>query len=195
VADVPWTGGSDFDVLRDVVGRLERAGIDYVLTGSTVMSYCAAPRDTRDFDIVAEIEPRLIDAVTVLFADFGLAQGVVRDAILHRGSFNLIHPETITKIDILLPKHREFHASTMARRTRTEVYPGTTLWISTCEDLVLSKLLFSIEPPNSRDQPSPYQLRDVAAILDARPIDAAYVERWVGRLGLDSVWQRKTEPT
>jgi len=39
---------TELGVLRDVSGRLENAGIAFMLTGSMAMSYYAQPRMTRD---------------------------------------------------------------------------------------------------------------------------------------------------
>jgi hypothetical protein len=43
---------NEIDIVRDVSARLERVGIEYMLTGSMVMNYYAQPRMTRDIDMV-----------------------------------------------------------------------------------------------------------------------------------------------
>jgi len=47
---------SELEILRDVCVRLEKAQIEYMLTGSMAMNYYAQPRMTRDIDIVVELE-------------------------------------------------------------------------------------------------------------------------------------------
>src|SRR5882762_7423340 len=47
----------DFDIVRDISARFERAQIPYMLTGSMAMNYYAQPRMTRDIDVVIEITP------------------------------------------------------------------------------------------------------------------------------------------
>ena len=42
----------ELDLLKDVALRLGEAGIDYMTTGSLAMSFYAAPRMTRDIDII-----------------------------------------------------------------------------------------------------------------------------------------------
>ena len=42
----------EIQVLKDVAGRLDRAGIPYMLSGSMAMHFYAAPRMTRDIDLV-----------------------------------------------------------------------------------------------------------------------------------------------
>ena len=41
-------------VLKIVVGRLEAAGIPYMVTGSIAANFYTVPRMTRDIDIVGE---------------------------------------------------------------------------------------------------------------------------------------------
>ncbi len=43
------------DVLKDCAGRLERLGLEYMLTGSMALVHYAIPRTTADVDIVNEI--------------------------------------------------------------------------------------------------------------------------------------------
>ena len=46
---------SELDILKDVCSRLERAGIDYMLTGSMAMNYYAQPHMTRDL-LTSEVD-------------------------------------------------------------------------------------------------------------------------------------------
>ena len=42
----------ELQLLRDIVTRLDVAGIDYMLTGSVALNCYAQPRMTRDIDLV-----------------------------------------------------------------------------------------------------------------------------------------------
>ena len=44
-----------FKVLKDVVSRLESAGIPYMITGSLALNHYAQPRMTRDIDLVVDL--------------------------------------------------------------------------------------------------------------------------------------------
>ena len=50
-------------VERDVVERLERAGVGYYVTGSEALSVWAEPRQTLDIGIVTDLGPERYDAV------------------------------------------------------------------------------------------------------------------------------------
>ena len=41
-------------LVADIVARLDRAGIPYMLTGSLVIAYYGEPRATRDVDVVID---------------------------------------------------------------------------------------------------------------------------------------------
>jgi hypothetical protein len=45
------------EVLKLVTGRLDAAGIGYMVTGSLALSHYAQPRMTRDIDLVVALEP------------------------------------------------------------------------------------------------------------------------------------------
>jgi hypothetical protein len=58
---------NELDIVRDVSARFERAGIEYMLTGSMAMNYYAQPRMTRDIDIVVALVPKNADAIVGMF--------------------------------------------------------------------------------------------------------------------------------
>jgi hypothetical protein len=56
--------------------------------------------------------------------------------------------------------------------------------VTTAEDLVLAKLEWAAASGSDR------QLSDVVGILAiAGPLDAAYIDRWAGVLGVADTWQ------
>ena len=52
---------TELDILKDVTGKFDKLGIQYMLTGSLVMSYYMQPRMTKDIDLVVEILPGMIE--------------------------------------------------------------------------------------------------------------------------------------
>jgi hypothetical protein len=73
----------ELGILKDVVLRLGKAGIDYMLTGSMAMAVHSTPRMTRDIDIIIQVSS--IDAkkiVTLFGDDFYVDLASVREAIL-----------------------------------------------------------------------------------------------------------------
>lgn len=173
----------ELEVLKTVAGRLDEAGIAYMLTGSIALNYYAFPRMTRDIDIVIELGQDDADRVIPLFeTDFYVDPDAVRRAIATRGMFNLIHDSFVIKVDFIVRKDSEYRREEFARRRRVEV-EGQALWIVTPEDLVISKLDWA--PRHSlgslaRRRPGP-----LASVSD---LDDAYLARWTAWLDLDALY-------
>lgn len=165
------------EILKLVAERLERAGIAYMISGSVALSYYAEPRLTRDIDIVIELKSGDAERLTDLFeADFYVDTEVVRDAIARYGMFNVIHYESVIKVDFIVRKDTPYRQEEFLRRVAIEV-EGTTLWFVTAEDLLLSKLVWAAE---SRSE---MQLQDVRNLMTVvATLDWIYIEHWAAEL-------------
>lgn len=100
---------TELDILRDVTKRLDRAGIQYMLTGSFALNYYAEPRMTRVIDIVVGLTPKDADSVVTLFeGDYYVPRKAVVRAITNQTLFNIIHSEGIFKVDCIIRKNTEY---------------------------------------------------------------------------------------
>jgi len=150
---------NELDVLRDISQRLDGQGIEFMLTGSLAMNYYAQPRMTRDIDLVIALNETQTDAFVRLFeSDYYLAERHVANAISRRGMFNLIHNETVIKVDFVVLKSDSYRQEEFARRMTIALSDFQT-WIVSREDLILSKLLWA------KDSKSEMQRRDVRNLL------------------------------
>jgi hypothetical protein len=173
---------NELDIVRDVSARLERGGIDYMLTGSMAMNYYAQPRMTRDIDIVVALTPKDAETVVRLFApDYYVSRDAVRSSIAHESLFNLIHQESVIKVDCIIRKNSPYRRAEFERRQRITIEDFST-WITSKEDLIISKLWWA------KDSHSDLQLRDVKN-LASTGCDVDYIERWTRELGLHNLWQ------
>lgn len=174
---------AELDVLRDCVGRLNGAGIRYMLTGSIALSYYAEPRMTRDIDLVVELEARDARAIAALFApDYYVSEDDVARALNTRGMFNLLHLDRVVKVDLLVRKDDAYRRHEFERR-RLMSLPGFDVWIVSKDDLILSKLVWA------GASGSELQLRDVRALL-ASGADERYLREWGSRLGVAELLER-----
>lgn len=171
---------TELDILRDVSIRLADAGIGFMLTGSIAMNYYAQPRMTRDIDIVAALKPGDADRVVGLFSpDYYLNPDWVADAINRRGIFNLIHYESVVKVDFVVLKDEPYRREEFARRQRIQLGDFET-WIVTREDLILSKLYWA------KDTRSEMQLRDASNLLACK-CDLDYLRSRAKGLGIHTL--------
>jgi hypothetical protein len=172
-------------VLRLVGSRLDRAGIPYMLSGSTAMNFYARPRMTRDVDIVIEISTADVGRMVDLFQeDFSVDEQEIREALAHQSLFNLVHYDTVVKVDCVVRKRAAYRQEEFRRRRPIEV-EGQRISIVSPEDLILSKLHWA------RESLSELQLGDVRNILEAVPtLDWAYMKHWARELGIEPLLEK-----
>jgi hypothetical protein len=171
---------TEIDIVRDVSRKLDEAGIAYMLTGSMAMNYYAQPRMTRDIDVVVAIGAMDVKRMASLFkAEYYLSEESIRESIAHESVFNLIHHESLVKIDFIVRKGSEYRQVEFERRQKVSIL-DFTIFIVSKEDLIISKLWWA------KDSHSELQLRDVKNLIRSG-YDAAYVERWTRELGLNNV--------
>lgn len=173
---------NEIDVVRDISRKFEQASIAYMLTGSMAMNYYAQPRMTRDIDVVVALQPKDVETVVRVFSpEYYVAPEAVSESVAHASIFNLIHQESVIKVDCIVRKPTEYRVKEFERRRAIKILDFTTFIVSK-EDLILSKLFWA------KDSHSEMQLRDVKNLL-ATGYEAAYLERWTRELGLDTLWQ------
>jgi hypothetical protein len=173
---------NELDIVRDVSAKLDSAGIGYMLTGSMAMNYYAQPRMTRDIDVVVALRPADAVRVVQLFsADYYVSREAVDNSIAHQSLFNLIHNESVIKVDCIVRKQNEYRLTEFNRRQRIKIEDFET-WIVSKEDLILSKLFWA------KDSHSELQLRDVKNLV-ATGCDRDYIRQWTRELGVVNLWQ------
>jgi hypothetical protein len=172
---------NEIDIVRDVSQRLDSAALRYMLTGSMAMNYYAQPRMTRDIGVVVELRPDDAGRVVKLFSpDYYVSREAVDSSITHQSLFNLIHHESVIKVDCIVRKESAYRLTEFDRRKRIRIQEFDT-WIVSKEDLILSKLFWA------KDSRSELQLRDVKNLLSTG-CDRAYIESWTAELGLIKLW-------
>ena len=95
--------------------------------------------------------------------------------------FNLIHQESVIKVDCIVRKQTEYRLAEFERRQRIKIADFET-WIVSKEDLILSKMFWA------KDSHSELQLRDVRNLIETG-CNREYIERWTAELGLSRLWE------
>ncbi len=174
------------DLLRLAIGTLERSGVPYMVVGSFAGYAYGEPRFTQDIDLVVELTP--IDVPDLLSAfpppDFYVSEHAVREAVRDGFQFNILHPASGNKLDILFPPPGEWGQSQMSRRWRIELQPGLTGYVACPEDVIVGKLWYY------HDGGSEKHLRDIAGVMRVSGdlVDRAAVSRWAEQLGYTPIW-------
>jgi hypothetical protein len=171
-------------VIKDVTERLDLAKISYMITGSIALSYYTTPRFTRDIDIVIEVVPSDRSKLVKLFEEgYYISQDDVKEATENRTIFNIIHNETVLKIDFIIKKTEEYRQVEFKRKVKTKIN-GFDAWLVSKEDLILSKLVWAKESGSS------IQLSDVKSLLASGPYDSDYLLLWVKYLNISAIFNK-----
>jgi hypothetical protein len=176
--------------LDELVARLatalEELGIPYFVTGSVATIAYGEPRFTNDVDIVVRLSPLLVDRLCAAFPEdqFYVSPEAVTDAINHSTQFNILHPQSGLKVDVMVADDTEFNASRFARTRRLSISAALEATFASPEDVIVKKLEYY------RDGGSEKHLRDIAGVIKVLgpELDIGYLERWTQRLGLARLW-------
>lgn len=167
---------------------LERAGIDYMITGSIASSLYGEPRLTHDIDVVVALDAANADAVVGAFPppDFYVSAESVRDAIKNRSMFNLIDVSGGEKVDFWMLTDDPFDQSRFSRRQRL-MAEAIQISVSAPEDIILAKLRWAELSGGSEKQ-----FHDALRVFEVqhRVLDLGYLNDWAARLGLQALWVR-----
>src|SRR6266536_4029245 len=113
---------NEIDIGRDISRRFEQAGVAYMLTGSMAMNYYAQPRMTRDIGVVIAIASEDVDRVAALFRpDYYVSEENIRESLAHESIFNLIHQESVIKVDCIIRKSSEYRRVEFGRSQKISV--------------------------------------------------------------------------
>jgi hypothetical protein len=171
-----------------VADFFESRQIPYRVVGSMASMAYGEPRFTNDIDIVAELRDEHIAPLCAAFQapDFYVSEMAVRNAVSKRSQFNIIHPASGLKVDVIASPDTEFARSEASRSRRLVKQGQYSVWFGSPEDVLLGKLLYYQLSGGVSDK----HLRDIGGIIKIQDVklDKGYIESWVIKLGLQAEW-------
>lgn len=178
-------------VTLDVIKALEQLNIPYLIGGSLASTLHGFSRTTLDSDLVADIRPEHVPILVQQLGDrYYISDSAIYDAIRHRSSFNLIHLATIFKVDIFLPKARQFDRDQMRQRRQYVVAtdPERTAYVASPEDTILAKL----ECYRLGGEVSDRQWRDILGVIQVQGnrLNLAYLQQGAAALDVADLLTR-----
>ena len=174
-----------------VVDALDVLGVPYLIGGSLASSVHGVVRTTMDVDLVADLKMVHVEPLLQMLGDSFYADAhMIREGIRHRRSFNLLHLETMFKVDIFIHKQRPFDRAQFERRLlqTLDIDLERAAYVASAEDTVLAKL----EWYRMGNEISERQWRDVIGVLKVQGerIDRDYMCRMAAELGVVDLLER-----
>ena len=179
------------EVTLKVTGVLEALGIPYIIGGSLASTLYGMLRTTQDSDIITEMRLEHVQPfVAALENEFFMDVEMITDSIRRHSSFNIIHRESMFKVDVFNPDPRPFQRSQLTRAQRQTFEFETTLSanFASPEDTILSKL----EWYRLGGEASERQWRDILGVLKVRQgeLDLDYLQKWAAELQVTDLLTR-----
>lgn len=179
------------DLIAYTIDVLGRQQVSYMLVGSLASGIYGEPRMTQDIDVVVELRASQVEPLCAEFPtpEFYVSVPAARQAVAQCGQFNVIHPSSGNKIDLMIARRDAWGRSQLARRREEQIFPGRTGFVASPEDVILAKLWYY------QDGGSDKHLRDIASMLQisGTEIDRNYIEQWAAQLGLVEPWRAVVE--
>lgn len=178
-------------VTAKVTSALEKLNVSYFIGGSLASTLYGMVRTTQDADIIAELHPGHIAALIAALQDeFYVDAEMIAEAVSHYSSFNLIHRESMFKVDVFIPRERDFlHKQfARARRETLSTEPEIQAMVASAEDTLLAKL----EWYRLGGEVSERQWRDVLGLLkvQAGALDFTYLRSTAKELNVEDLLER-----
>ena len=174
-----------------VIDALETLRVPYFIGGSLASAVHGVIRATMDVDMIADLRLEHVEPLARILGDAFYADAeMMRDAVRRRGSFNVIHLETMFKVDVFIRKERPFDQAQFERRVLQTLAtdPDRAAYVASAEDTILAKL----EWYRMGDQVSDRQWRDVQNVFKVQGarLDLQYLRRWAAQLGVRDLLER-----
>lgn len=180
--------------LSPVLRALRTLRVLHYVGGSIASSAHGIARASIDADLVADLRPAHVTPLVVALGDaYYISEERVRDAVLRRASFNVIHLETMLKVDVFVTKGRPFdrRALERAREEPSGADEPATIPLASAEDVILAKL----EWYRRGNETSTRQWTDVQGVLAASGpgLDRGYLEQGAHELSVADLLARALE--
>lgn len=175
-----------------VAEAFERLGILYYIGGSVASSAYGIARSTMDVDIVSDLKPEYVPSlVSMLESSYYIDEKMILDAIKRCSSFNMIHLETMLKVDVFISKNAPYDLETFKRRRKDTLYEeqgAAEFYLVSPEDIILNKLAWF----HSGGGVSESQWNDVLGVLKVQKdsLDIKYLQHWASELEVKDLLEK-----
>lgn len=174
-----------------VIDVLEQLHIPYVIAGSLASTQHGMARSTLDSDLVVMMNESEVPLFIARLRDeFYADQEMALEAVGNKSSFNLIHLETMFKVDLFLAKDDPFDHAQIDRRVPRAAAEDLEreIFVLSAEDTILAKLRWYRMGGEQSEQ----QWRDVVGVVKVQGdgLDIEYLRKMAVELNVEDLLAR-----
>jgi hypothetical protein len=180
------------EALKPIVKIFDELGISYYIGGSVASSVYGIARTTMDIDLVSNLNENHISLLGQKLKHlYFIDENMILDALKTGSSFNLIHLETMLKIDVFILRDREYNKKAFERRRIdliSDEPDSIQVYLCSAEDTILSKL----EWYKLGGSISERQWKDILGIIKVQGdlLDKEYLTSWAKQLGVSDLLEK-----
>lgn len=183
-------GNIFLETLSWLCNKLETLKIQYMVTGGAAVGFWGHIRTTMDIDILIQMSIAKSGAfLKNIKEETYLNLDEAKRAISHGEMFNIILNKNCFKIDVIpLNEKDDYEVEKFKRRVKIK-FEGREIFVISPEDLIISKLLWSMSAGSSERQ-----LRDCESIwkLNQNNLNIAYIKKWIKSLSIEDEFKKLT---
>ena len=172
--------------INPVIESFEKLGVLYYIGGSVASSAYGFPRATLDVDLVSNLKSHQVhQLVKALESSYYIDEEMILEAIKKRSCFNLIHLDTMLKVDVFIEKEGLYHIEAFKRKRKDfldEDQKSNEFYLASAEDTILYKLDWFRIGGGVSDR----QWNDIIGVLKVQgnTLDLEYLQYWAKELSL-----------
>jgi hypothetical protein len=177
------------NALEPVLNIFDELGILYYIGGSVASSAYGIARATMDIDLVSNLKPVQVKLfVEKLKELYFVDEHMINDAIKTRSSFNLIHLNSMIKIDVFILKDNLYYQTAFERKREDNIFnepDSIKVFLCSAEDVILNKLEWFKLGGGISDR----QWNDILGVFKVQQLtlDKEYLTNWSKKLGLEDL--------
>lgn len=180
------------DALKPVIKTFDELGILYFIGGSIASSAYGTPRATMDVDLISALGYDLIKPlINKLKEEYFIDEEMINDALSTKTSFNIIHLETMLKIDVFILNDHPYYLKAFERKVLDSLQEESNIlnvYLCSPEDVILSKL----EWYRLGEETSERQWLDILGVIKVQgdSLDRIYLTDWARKLGVFNLLEK-----
>jgi hypothetical protein len=174
------------NLVIELLERLERIGIQFIVGGSFASSAWGQPRQTYNLDLAVLLKhPDIQNLHELTRQDYAGSESQMCEALESTEkfrSFQLLHFEETFKIDFFVLNPSDYVYESLRRAKRYELAPGKSFPFASPEDMVITKLRWFVLGNRVSDK----QWNDIVQVLEIQQgqLDEAFLDKWAAYFGV-----------